>query len=169
MSPTASDLADPRARVREILLSAPCRKIDFDFCFSHGYGQNRCKIDGFALSHVALALGPKPIAGRGIRIEVGPVKPVVGGTYDPATNVMRCVSIFTGLTDGERALIVDESVHSCREGAKSHINGAAGVPFGRTCAVEDELGRHRYAARCRLRHRPEDLCDARRMPMDNGK
>jgi len=141
MAATAQQLAGLRALVRRTLLSPACQKISFDFAYSHGYGYNRNRIDGWALSHIAMALDVRPADGRGIRIGVARItKPGQDASYSSVNNALHFPSAAYGATMEERALIVHECVHAYRDalGMKSRINGAAANALGRTRGVQEE-------------------------------
>jgi hypothetical protein len=131
MAATAAQLAELRNRVRDVVLSPSCQKIDFDYAFSQGYGYNRCRINSSAFYYIALALNSKPANGRGITIRVEHLPEHVGADYNSATNVMRFPSIHFGQTTFERGLIVHECVHAQRDAlGNKHL--------GRTRGVEEE-------------------------------
>jgi hypothetical protein len=56
MAMTVEQKKAMRGLIYDLLLSPPVQKIDFDFAFSHGYGFNRHKVDGWGFAHVALLL-----------------------------------------------------------------------------------------------------------------
>jgi hypothetical protein len=148
MADTAYDRAALRRRIRDILLSAPCQKIDFYYPYGHGFGINRFKIDGWALSFVALALDSPTTGGRGIRIEVTRIGGGAMARYVPEENLLRFPFVGFGQWAPERNGVVHECVHALRDAlaTTSRINGAAAVPLGRTRTVDDEAAAYIAAA-----------------------
>jgi hypothetical protein len=131
MAATAAQLTELRNRVRDVVLSPSCQKIDFDYAFSHGYGFDRCKINSSAFYYIALALNSKPVNGRGITIRVQQLPEHVGADYNSGNNVLRFPSIHFGQTTFERGMIVHECVHAQRDAlGNKHL--------GRTRGVEEE-------------------------------
>jgi hypothetical protein len=148
MGDSASDDAAVRKRIQDILLSAPCQKVDFYYPYAQGRGVNRCRIDGWALSFVALALETKPGGGRGITIVVRPISDGAMAKYTPEGNILRVPTVDFGTWPPERNSIVHECVHALRDalGAQSRIDGAAAVPLDRTRTVDDEAAAYIAAA-----------------------
>ena len=140
MPATTQQKIDLGSRVHDLLLQPQCQMIDFDFAFSHGYGYNRHKVDGFGFAHVALCLTTPLGSGRGLSVDVRRLRAGVGAQYDDASNVLVFPSVHFGQTQQERRDVIHECTHALRDalGAKSRINGAAGVPLGRTRGVEEE-------------------------------
>jgi len=140
-STTASQKAHLRSLIHELLLSPECQKIDFDFAFSHGYGYNRHKVDGWGYAHIALCLETPLNSGRGVSVRVqDETAEGVGASYDYGQNFIEVPAAVFGHTPIERRTLVHECTHALRDahGMKSRINGAAGVPLGRTRGVEEE-------------------------------
>jgi hypothetical protein len=77
-----------RGLIHDLLLSPPVQKIDFDFAFSHGYGFNRHKVDGFGFAHVALLLTTPLGSGRGISVDSRTLGPDVAAEYSYAENLL---------------------------------------------------------------------------------
>lgn len=138
---TAQQKAHLRNVIHDVLLSPEVQKIDFDFAFSHGYGFNRHKVDGWGFAHIAVCLKTPLNSGRGISVDVKDQSAQgMGASYDDVLNRITVPSVAFGHSTGERIVLVHECTHALRDalGRKSRINGAAAVPLGRSRGVEEE-------------------------------
>jgi hypothetical protein len=140
MAMTVEQKKAMRGLIHDLLLSPPVQRIDFDFAFSHGYGYNRHKVDGWGFAHVALLLTTPLGSGRGISVDSRALGPDVGAEYSDADNRLIFPRPVFGSTQYERRDVIHECTHALRDalGAKSRIDGAAAVPLGRTRGVEEE-------------------------------
>jgi hypothetical protein len=138
---TAQQKTHLRNLIHDVLMSPECQKIDFDFAFSHGYGYNRHKVDGWGFAHVALCLKTPLNSRRGVSVDVrDQTGQGIGASYDYGSNLLEVPSVAFGHTAAQRSSLVHECTHALRDahGLKSRMNGFAGVPLGRTRGVEEE-------------------------------
>jgi len=117
---TSPDLA-LRTRTGEILMSAPCQRIDFHWAHYH--------IDGSGFSFVALATLSRGSKGVHFKIEHQPTG--VGARYFPSTNMFSVPTANFGVSDAwQKMALVHECTHALIDAthAKQH-----------TRSIHDEL------------------------------
>jgi len=148
MADTAHDRAALRRRICDILFSAPCQRIDFNYPYGHGFGINRFRIDGSALSFVALALASAANGDRGIKLDVRPLRDGAFAKYAPGDNVLIVPAVGFGRLPAERNAILHECVHALRDALGSTVRTVNGVmtSLGATRTLDDEAAAYIAAA-----------------------
>lgn len=130
----ASDAERTQLRqfVQHVLLSTACQKVSFRY--------DGREYHGMAFAAIAHAMNPRSGTMGHIEIDVRPMKPGIGATYDPQRNTMTFPppAASYGVMPFERASIVHEAVHAVRDGwGVKATRGARFQPSG-SRAINDE-------------------------------